>query len=50
MKDYEMLEGYGGEIKALRIIYVNIDYSERNKKFLEGAGEFIDGMVQGMGN
>ncbi len=50
MKDYDYLESYDGEIKALRIIYVNIDYSERNKRILKGTGEFIDGMVQGMSN
>ncbi len=48
--DYKRLECYNGEIKALRIIYVDIDYSERNKKILKGTGEFIDGMVQGMSN
>ncbi len=38
MKDYNKLECYNGEIKALRIVYVNIDNSEKVKEVLAKIG------------
>ena len=42
--DYRLLDSFDGEIKALRIIYVNIDHSERNAQRTKDIGNLLIGV------
>ncbi len=42
-KNFTLLDCFDGEIKALRIVYVKIDHTERNKKRSEDIQKFLFG-------